>query len=68
MAQETVEYRRHPGNSYDRQYEKFRRPYGTASDSPDALVELRYRLAGPIFDNHLKGLRAKLSRIGDHPP
>jgi glycosyltransferase involved in cell wall biosynthesis len=61
MSQETVEYRRHPGNSYDRQYEKFRRPYGTFSDPPDALVDFRYRLAGPIFDNYLRELRARLA-------
>lgn len=61
MSKETVEYRRHPGNSYDRQYEKFCRPYGTGSDPPDALVEFRYRLAGPIFDNHMKELRARLA-------
>jgi hypothetical protein len=57
IAAETVEYCRHPGNAYDRQYEKFRRPFGVY---PEVLTEderLRLQLGHVLIRHRLHALR-----------
>jgi tetratricopeptide (TPR) repeat protein len=52
LPEETVEYCRHSGNAFDRQYEKFRRPFGACPD--DAPEEERFRLRlGEVIFNEL---------------
>lgn len=45
---ETVEYCRHPGNSFDRQYEKFCQPYGAFSESRSDEERLRLHLCAAL--------------------
>jgi glycosyltransferase involved in cell wall biosynthesis len=49
LVDKTVRYRRHPGNSYDRQYEKFRQPFGAVRDEPDAELDFRIKMAKLIL-------------------
>jgi tetratricopeptide (TPR) repeat protein len=49
VAEETVEYCRYPGNAYDRQYEKFRRPFGQYPEQHSPEERFRLRLAEIIF-------------------
>jgi glycosyltransferase involved in cell wall biosynthesis len=45
----TVEYRRYPGNAYDRQYEKFCHPPGKYAEPPDDEADFRAELAEVIL-------------------
>jgi tetratricopeptide (TPR) repeat protein len=58
---ETVEYRRHPGNSYDRQYEKFRRPPGEYPEAATEEERFRLRLAEVIFQERLSRLERQMA-------
>jgi len=58
VAAATVEYVRYPGNSYDCQYEKFRRPFGAWRDERPAADHVRLRLCDVVFERHLEQLRA----------
>jgi tetratricopeptide (TPR) repeat protein len=49
VAEETVEYCRRPGNAFDRQYEKFRRPFGAGPDDAPEEERFRLRLGEVIF-------------------
>jgi tetratricopeptide (TPR) repeat protein len=49
LAEETVEYCRRPGNAFDRQYEKFRRPFGAIPDDAPEEERFRLRLGEVIF-------------------
>jgi tetratricopeptide (TPR) repeat protein len=49
VAQETVEYRRHPGNAYDRQYERFCRPFAETSEDLPAEERLSVHLGEVIY-------------------
>jgi tetratricopeptide (TPR) repeat protein len=55
VTKETVEYCRHPGNSYDRQYKKFQRPFGTCPGTTDEDVP-RLRLAEALIRNRIEEL------------
>jgi hypothetical protein len=55
---ETVEYCRYPGNSYDKQYEKFRQPYGACAVS-DA-DSFRITLAGLLVQDRIDSLKKRL--------
>jgi tetratricopeptide (TPR) repeat protein len=60
VAQETVEYVRRPGNAYDRQYEKFRRPRGTHPETTSEEEAYRLGLAEVIVQRRLVELRRAL--------
>lgn len=60
VNRETVEYLRHPGNSYDRQYEKFRRPFGAHPDGLSAEDRFRLRLGEVILHERLRRLREEV--------
>jgi len=53
VRRETVQYLRYPGNSYDRQYEKFRRPFGTYQADIEPEDRLRLRLGEAIIQECL---------------
>jgi hypothetical protein len=53
---ETVEYCRHPGNSYDRQLDKFRRPFGQQANSSSDDEQYRLRLAEVLIGRRLATL------------
>jgi hypothetical protein len=53
VRRETVQYVRYPGNSYDRQYEKFRRPFGTYAEPLAAEDRLRLRLGEAMIQEQL---------------
>jgi tetratricopeptide (TPR) repeat protein len=56
LAEATVEYWRHPGNAFDRQHEKFRRPFGAyPTDAPEE-ERFRLRLGEVIFQEVLTRL------------
>ena len=57
VAAETVQYVRRPGNAYDRQYEKFRRPRRTHPETTDAEEEYRLGLAEVVVRKRLTELR-----------
>jgi tetratricopeptide (TPR) repeat protein len=52
VLEETVEYCRYPGNAYDRQYEKFCRPFGQYPQQHSPGERFRLRLAELIFQEH----------------
>lgn len=58
LALETVEYCRHRGNSFDRQYEKFCQPFGAVPEyeNPDDL--LRLRVASALAQHRVERLKA----------
>jgi tetratricopeptide (TPR) repeat protein len=56
LPEETVEYCRHPGNSYDRQYEKFRRPVRLHPEEHTEEERFRLRLAEVLTRERLPGL------------
>ena len=60
VAAETVQYIRRPGNAYDRQYEKFRRPRGTYPETSSPNEEYRLGLAEVIVLKRLAELRKAL--------
>jgi hypothetical protein len=53
VAQETVEYCRHPGNGYDRQYDKFCRPFAGSRDTATAKERFAIRLGEVIYGDLL---------------
>jgi hypothetical protein len=59
VVEETVEYVRYPGNSFDRQYEKFRQPFGTYPEdrSPEDLFRLG--LCEAVCERRLAELRGR---------
>jgi glycosyltransferase involved in cell wall biosynthesis len=61
LPRETVEYVRYPGNSYDRQYEKFSRPPDGKPPTEDEDFMFRYRLSEMIVEHHIRGLKRQLS-------
>jgi tetratricopeptide (TPR) repeat protein len=67
LSAETVEYCRHAGNAYDRQYEKFRRPFGEYSDLQPSDERFRLRLGEVILENLLPHLEQELSQRSGKP-
>jgi tetratricopeptide (TPR) repeat protein len=57
LAQETVEYVRRPGNAYDRQYEKFRRPRGSYPEAGSEDERYQLRLGEVIFQRRMEEMR-----------
>ena len=58
LPEETVEYCRHPGNAYDRQYEKFCRPFGAYAEVQPPDERFRMHLGEVI----LQGLLPRLEQ------
>jgi glycosyltransferase involved in cell wall biosynthesis len=61
LAVETVEHLRYPGNTFDRQYEKFRRPFGEYREAQAPEYRFRLRLAGVILEHHRAAVRERLA-------
>jgi glycosyltransferase involved in cell wall biosynthesis len=59
IVEETVQYVRYPGNAYDRQYEKFIRPFGAYREEQSTDHRFRLRLCDVIFEEHLRCLTAR---------
>jgi tetratricopeptide (TPR) repeat protein len=57
IERETVEYCRHPGNSYDRQYAKFAQPFAAHQPPTDPEERLRLRLAEVLIQDKIERLR-----------
>ncbi len=61
VNRETVENLRYPGNSFDRQYEKFKLPYGTYREPHTEADNFRLQLCDAIIAHRLNELRTKHS-------
>jgi tetratricopeptide (TPR) repeat protein/glycosyltransferase involved in cell wall biosynthesis len=59
VERETVEYIRSSGNEYDRQYEKFRKPYEEQSDKDPPDRRIRVQLGGLIAEYLVEELRRR---------
>jgi hypothetical protein len=57
VVAETVEYCRYPGNAYDRQYEKFRRPFGAYQEVLPDDERLRLQLSDVLIRHRPHALR-----------
>lgn len=57
IEHDTVEYKRYPGNSYDRQYEKFSRPYGAYKEKLTPVQRFRLRLNDLIVESLIESLQ-----------
>ncbi|HJT75919.1 MAG TPA: glycosyltransferase, partial [Gemmataceae bacterium] len=72
LAQQTVEYCRHPGNEYDRQYETFRRPVGENPEEAPEDRKLLSQLTEALFQERLRRLKPRWEaagkRVPDAPP
>ncbi len=64
LAKETVEYVRHPGNAYDKQYEKFRRPPGEYHLKEDEEFLLRHKLSQTLVEYHIQRLKRTIRPSG----
>jgi glycosyltransferase involved in cell wall biosynthesis len=58
IRRQTVEHVRYPGNSFDRQYEKFRRPFGSYREALTPEQRFRLELCDVLFRHRLESLRA----------
>lgn len=67
VVEETVEYVRYPGNSYDRQYAKFSQPFGAYPETHSAEERFRLRLCDVICEQRLAELRAQKVDSTDPP-
>jgi glycosyltransferase involved in cell wall biosynthesis len=67
VAEETVQSVRYPGNAYDRQYEKFRRPFGAYREELSADHRFRLRLCDAILEARLPLPRAEAGTQGTLP-
>ena len=59
---ETVKYLRHPGNSFDRQYERFQAPPGPFPREPDDQYDLKVELAKALVEHEIKRIQSKLNQ------
>jgi len=59
VLEETVQYVRYPGNSYDRQYPKFCQPFGTYVDNLTPEVQFRLDLCQRIVQERIRVLKAQ---------
>jgi hypothetical protein len=62
ITRDTVAHRRYPCNSFDRQYEKFRQPFGALREELPPRDRLRLRLCEAIFEHRLRELSERLGR------
>ena len=58
VEMETAEYCRYPGNSYDRQYEKFCQPFGASPETRSDDEQFRLYLSSAIVRNLATRLKA----------
>ena len=65
LPEETVEYCRHPGNAYDRQYEKFRWPPGAHAEIQPPEERFRLQLGEVILQRLLPRLERELAHRPD---
>jgi hypothetical protein len=65
---ETVLYRRRPGNSFDRQYAKFLRPFGSVQDDRGEEFDFRVRMSQLILDREKRRLGTLAKRREDIEP
>jgi glycosyltransferase involved in cell wall biosynthesis len=63
----TVRHLRYPGNTFDRQYEKFRRPFGSYREQMPTEYRLRLALADVLIHHHLETLQARLRDCPGRP-
>ena len=61
LALPTVKYVRHPGNPFDRQYERFQMPAGQGPNTMDDLYHMRVELAKILIDHEIEALRKRLA-------
>jgi glycosyltransferase involved in cell wall biosynthesis len=61
----TVQYLRRPGNSFDRQYERFQSEPGHGRHHVDDIYELRVKLARALIDHEIASLRGGHDRTAD---
>ncbi|HMC87982.1 MAG TPA: glycosyltransferase family A protein [Gemmataceae bacterium] len=66
VARETVEYVRHPGNAFDRQYAKFQLPFAHRPQ-PSEEDNFRLHLCDAILEHRLHCLRQSLSQGSQRP-
>jgi glycosyltransferase involved in cell wall biosynthesis len=59
ITSETVAYQRRPGNSFDRQFEKFQLPIGAVPDSYEDEFNLKVRLSKTLMEYHIAQLRKR---------
>jgi glycosyltransferase involved in cell wall biosynthesis len=59
VATETVEHMRYPGNTFDRQYAKFCRPFGDYPEELTADQRFRLQLAEVIFRHQVETLKGR---------
>jgi glycosyltransferase involved in cell wall biosynthesis len=57
----TVMHVRHPGNPFDRQYERFQLPPGQGHQELDDLYNMRVELAKILIDHEIEGMRKRLA-------
>jgi glycosyltransferase involved in cell wall biosynthesis len=62
ISLETVKYLRHPGNSFDRQYERFQAPPGPFPRGPDDQYDLKVELAKALVEHEIKRIQSKLNQ------
>lgn len=62
IARDTVEYLRYPGNAYDRQYEKFSRPFGAYQEALPPETVLRLQLNQVLMEYRIQEIRATLAQ------
>jgi hypothetical protein len=72
VGRETVRHLRYPGNSFDRQYEKFRQPFGAYREALAPEDRFRLSLCESIVRRRLESLRTTTagmaqSRAGGGP-
>jgi glycosyltransferase involved in cell wall biosynthesis len=59
VARETVRHLRYPGNGFDRQYEKFRRPFGVYREELTPEDRFRLRLCEVVVEYRLESLTVR---------
>jgi glycosyltransferase involved in cell wall biosynthesis len=67
IRRETVRHLRYPGNTFDRQYEKFRRPRGTYREAQPDDYRFRLAVADAITRERLRVLKARLAGLPERP-
>jgi glycosyltransferase involved in cell wall biosynthesis len=63
LALQTVRYVRHPGNPFDRQYERFQMPGAQGPNTLDELYHMRVEVAKILIDHEIETLRKRLAGV-----
>jgi glycosyltransferase involved in cell wall biosynthesis len=61
---QTVQYVRHPGNAFDRQYERFQLPPGQGRIEVDELYNMRVEVAKIVSDYEIEVIKKRLAAGG----